>query len=345
MSTDTSRAAGATATKGAPALRAQILVEIRNRGSEGATCDEIENLFGLRHQTASARVHELMKDRLIVDSGARRKTSSECFAIVWVVGEPQLEPLLLWAGGKRWLVPKLRELYDSHRHRRLVEPFVGGMAVALGLRPECALLADVNPHLVNLYQWLQVGIDRSIKMENTSECYYSHREDFNGLIEAECDDCVEMAELFYYLNRSGFNGLCRFNKDGKFNVPYGKRKRVEYRETFRDYAPVLGPWDIVESDFRKLTIEPDDFLYIDPPYDGTFTDYSSGGFSWDDQAQLAVRFADHAGPVVVSNAATDRILALYRVLGFTVGVIDAPRSISANGNREPAKEMLATKNV
>ena len=71
---------------------------------------------------------------------------------------PTLDPPLKWAGGKRWLVPRLRELYAPHRHRRLVEPFVGGMAVALGLMPERALLADRNPHLIHFYQWLQRGL-------------------------------------------------------------------------------------------------------------------------------------------------------------------------------------------
>ncbi|MDT7924708.1 MAG: DNA adenine methylase, partial [Chlorobiota bacterium] len=66
-----------------------------------------------------------------------------------------LEPPLKWAGGKRWLVPYIRRLWAAHRHRRLVEPFCGGLSVTLGLQPERALLNDINPHLINFFRWLQ----------------------------------------------------------------------------------------------------------------------------------------------------------------------------------------------
>lgn len=91
---------------------------------------------------------------------------------------------LKWAGGKRWLVPRLLELWATHHHRRLLEPFVGGMSVALGLTPHQALLNDANPHLINFYHWIKRGLSVSIKMENDSDCYYHHRQRFNDLIKA-----------------------------------------------------------------------------------------------------------------------------------------------------------------
>lgn len=78
----------------------------------------------------------------------------------------RLAPPLKWAGGKRWLVPRLAELYAPHRHRRLVEPFCGGLAVALALRPERALLNDINPHLINFYRWVQRGLRVEIPLVN-----------------------------------------------------------------------------------------------------------------------------------------------------------------------------------
>jgi DNA adenine methylase len=66
----------------------------------------------------------------------------------------RLDPPLKWAGGKRWLVPYLEKMYRPHRHRRLVEPFAGGLAVALGLMPERALLNDINPHLISFYPFV-----------------------------------------------------------------------------------------------------------------------------------------------------------------------------------------------
>ncbi len=76
----------------------------------------------------------------------------------------QLTPPLKWAGGKRWLLPQLRTLWQPHAERPLVEPFAGGLAVALGLAPTTALLNDVNPHLINFYRWLQRGLVTDIEM-------------------------------------------------------------------------------------------------------------------------------------------------------------------------------------
>ncbi len=132
-----------------------------------------------------------------------------------------LKPPLKWAGGKRWLVPVLKEIWEPYSHCRLVEPCVGGMAVTLGLKPQRALLNDINVHLINFFRWLQQGLHIDLPMENDSQCYYKYRFRFNELA-ALGDICsLEAAQLFYYLNRTGFNGLCRFNSKGEFNVPFG----------------------------------------------------------------------------------------------------------------------------
>lgn len=259
--------------------------------------------------------------------------------------QPELAPPLKWAGGKRWLVPTLRELRREHAHRRLVEPFVGGMAVALGVAPQEASLNDVNRHLVNFYRWLQRGLVMSVEMKNDKTAYYRHRQRFNELIRQGKDDTQEAAELFYYLNRTGYNGLCRFNRKGKFNVPFGRYKTINYTVDFREYASLLSSWQFTCLDFEQVEIRPGDFVYADPPYDVEFTSYSAGGFDWDDQVRLAEWLARHPGPVVASNQATDRIKRLYHRLGFDITLLDAPRRISCNGDRTPAQEILATKQV
>lgn len=257
---------------------------------------------------------------------------------------PTLPPPLKWAGGKRWLVPVLTELWKPLQRRRLVEPFVGGMAVTLGLQPAHALLNDSNPHLITFYRWLQRGLVIDFPLENEREAYYRLRERFNHLIRSPEAEGAEVASLFYYLNRTCFNGLCRFNRRGEFNVPKGSYKQITYTYDFRAYAPVLAPWEFSVGDFSALTLMPNDFIYADPPYDVQFTAYSAGGFSWEDQVRLAEWLAVHPGPVVTSNQATERILALYAGLGFTLRVLDAPRLIACNGDRTPAKEMLAHRN-
>ena len=101
----------------------------------------------------------------------------------------------------------------------------------------------------------------------------------------------------------------------------------------------------MQGDFEHLTVESDDFIYADPPYDVEFTQYSKDGFGWEDQVRLAEWLADHPGPVVVSNQATGRIIRLYKKLDFKVQFIDAPRRISCNGDRTPAREVLALRNI
>src|SRR5512140_642650 len=94
----------------------------------------------------------------------------------------RVAPPLKWAGGKRWQVPYLRRLWRPHRHRRLVEPFCGGLAVALGLRPARALVNDINPHLVNFYRWVKRGLRIDEPLHNDAGAFYASRDRFNALL-------------------------------------------------------------------------------------------------------------------------------------------------------------------
>jgi DNA adenine methylase len=259
--------------------------------------------------------------------------------------ESTLKPPLKWAGGKRWLVSHLLPYWAGHRHRRLVEPFCGGLAVTLGLKPDRALLNDINEHLINFLRWLQKGLTPSIPMLNDKALYYSHRARFNQLLEEGEENGREAAELFFYLNRTGFNGLCRFNRRGRFNVPFGRYQKINYSGDLMAYSEMLAAWEFTSLDFAALNLEPGDFVYADPPYDVPFTQYSKGGFSWNDQTRLAEWLAAHTGPVILSNQATCRIVDLYRTLGYELLFFDAPRLISRDGDRTPAKEVLAIKRV
>lgn len=254
-------------------------------------------------------------------------------------------PPLKWAGGKRWLLPRLVPVWSAFQDQRLVEPFCGGLAVALGLRPRAALLNDVNRHLINFYRQLQAGLVIDFEMANDSDLYYRHRARFNQLIAGQKADSPEAAGLFYYLNRTGYNGLCRFNQSGGFNVPFGRYKTITYTTDFRAYVPALSAWQFTAGDFAALPLKADDFIYADPPYDVEFTSYSQEGFRWADQVRLAKWLIEHDGPVVISNQATARVLELYMGLGFALRQLPAPRRISANGDRTPAMEVLAFRNV
>ncbi len=256
-----------------------------------------------------------------------------------------LRPPLKWAGGKRWQVPHLHRLWARQRHRRLVEPFCGGLSVALGLSPRHALLNDVNPHLINFYRWLKRGLVVDLPLENDQTLFYDHRARFNDLLRAGRTRTREAASLFYFLNRTGYNGLCRFNRSGEFNVPFGRYSGINYVRDFTRFRAALAAWTFTARDFESVPLHRSDFVYADPPYDVEFTNYAGDGFTWEDQVRTAHWLSGHPGPVVLVNQATDRICDLYRKCGFRLEFLRAPRRISCNGNRTPAREVLATRNL
>ena len=256
----------------------------------------------------------------------------------------ELRPPLKWAGGKRWLLPHLRPLWEPHSKRRLVEPLCGGLAVAIGLQPTRALLNDISPHACNFYRWLKRGFVITLPMRNDAALYYASRERFNRLIAAGGEQSAEAASLFYYLNRTCYNGLCRFNSRGEFNVPFGRYSVINYRSDFSAYRRQFAGWSFVSGDFARARIAHDDFVYADPPYDVEFTRYAKEDFGWDDQVRLARMLARHRGPVLLSNQGTPRIVELYRKEGFELRFFSAPRRISCM-ERVPAAEVLAARNL
>ena len=256
---------------------------------------------------------------------------------------PAINPPLKWAGGKRWLAPHLAGIWEEHRGRRFVEPFCGGLSIPLTLRPERALLNDINTHLINFYSQLKRGLPLTIEMRNDQKLFYKHRARFNELVNKDEAKTPEAAQLFYYLNRTGFNGLCRFNKRGEFNVPFGTHNSITYDRDFSQLKRVFKRWKFLSCDIMSLPTDRDDFVYADPPYDVEFTTYSPGGFTWDDQVRTAEWLAKHKGPVLLSNQATRRIVKLYKQLGFQLRYLQAPRRISCTGDRTAAKEVLALK--
>ena len=252
---------------------------------------------------------------------------------------------LKWAGGKRWLVPYMQDSWKRHNNLRLVEPFCGGISIAIGLLPEKALLNDANPHLINFYLWLKRGLELTTEMKNSSKMFYSYREEFNNLILTGHEKSKKSAELFYYLNKTCFNGLCRFSKQGKFNVPYGRHSQINYSVDLKKYKKLFSKWDFTIGSFSEIKLNHDDFVYADPPYDVEFRNYSKDGFGWKDQEKVAEWLSKHCGPVIISNSATDQIINLYKKNGYKLHFTKERIYIKATGDRTPANVVIATKNV
>jgi DNA adenine methylase len=256
-----------------------------------------------------------------------------------------------WAGGKRWIVPYLSEVFHNHRTKRFVEPFAGGLSATLGLHCEAGALAgDTLKPLINFWRHVKAGLVVP-DWPNTAEEYAARRARFNQLSQG---DTEESAALFYYLNRTGFNGLCRFNAKGGFNVPWGHGKggRLIPLDSER-YRAALSNVEFVCGDFRATLARchAGDFIYADPPYDTEFTSYAPGGFHWAEQEALARLLAAAPCPVVLSNQATERIERLYLDLGFAISYHEVRRTIrqyKTDGGKaadKHAREIIATRNL
>ena len=236
----------------------------------------------------------------------------------------------------------------------MIEPFVGSGAVALNLDYEENLLADANADLIAVYHALQrdgaAFIERCAPLftqrNNTREAYYARRDEFN-----DTSDARRKAALFVYLNRHGYNGLCRYNGRGKLNVPFGRyvRPRLQ-REAMHAFHDFLQRCEVRHADFRAVLAEAGrgDFVYCDPPYvpasaTANFTSYAQRGFGAADQIDLAecARAAVTRGAwVVISNHDGPETRELYRDADARHELL-VPRRISCVGNqRTAARELL-----
>lgn len=264
-------------------------------------------------------------------------------------------PFVKWAGGKRRLVPFIAA-HLTLPAKRLVEPFAGGAAVSLALADEVdsIWLNDVNVDLMSLYIQLQDDPDDYVRAAqrlftpetNDPDTYYRLREEFNTTGSVR-----DKAAIFLYLNRHGFNGLCRYNSSGQFNVPYGRYKSPYFpEEELRAAASMLQKAQLTSIDFAEVLARcgAGDVVYCDPPYvpltaTASFTDYAAGGFDMADQERLlaAAEAARRRGALVaISNHDTDVTRELYS--GAQCHYRAVRRTISSDGqNRNEVAEVLA----
>ncbi|MEZ4864019.1 MAG: Dam family site-specific DNA-(adenine-N6)-methyltransferase [Caldilineaceae bacterium] len=264
-----------------------------------------------------------------------------------------MKPFLKWAGGKLRLVARIKTMLPAGK--RLIEPFVGSGALFLNTDFDEYILADANGDLINLYQQVQVGgepfIDycRSLFTEgnNTAAAFYACRQRFNETV-----DPLEKAALFVYLNKHCYNGLCRYNSKGDYNVPFGRYKQPYFpAEEMRYFQHKAQNAHFLVQDFgvTMTTAAPGDVLYCDPPYaplsaTANFTSYSEKSFGPAEQrrlAELAGQLRQRGIPVVISNHDTAFTREIYRTADAH-DYFGVQRHISCDGaNRTKAAEVLA----
>ena len=239
---------------------------------------------------------------------------------------------------------------------RLIEPFVGSGAVFLNTDYHSYLLADANPDLIVLYTQLLeegTGFIRYCRnffngRRNNSDYYYAYRDEFNKTRNAR-----RKAALFLYLNRHGYNGLCRYNGKGMFNTPFGRYDRPYFPEQeMLAFVRRTGRVTLQHNPFDVSMVgaQPGDVVYCDPPYvplsdTAHFTDFHAGGFTWDDHvrlADIAGELASRRVQVVISNHDTSETRELYSSRGARLSCFKVRRHISSDGsNRKEVSELLA----
>lgn len=265
----------------------------------------------------------------------------------------KIRPFLKWAGNKYRIIDRVKDALPEGK--RLIEPFAGSCAVFLNTDYEHYIINDNNPDLINLYTILKKEGAIFIKKcryyftprFNNEEQYYKLRQKFN-----DSSDIYRRAILFVYLNRHGYNGLCRYNLKGGYNVPFGRYKAPYFPEKeMLSFYKKAKKAEFILSSFESViqSAKEGDVIYCDPPYvplssSANFTNYSVGGFNMEKQQQLAdlANSTSNKGiPILISNHNTSFTRKAYdkanKITKFHV-----QRFISCNGKkRGTAGELLA----
>jgi len=252
-----------------------------------------------------------------------------------------MKPILKYRGGKSKEI-KFFEHYIPQNFNTYYEPFLGGGSVYFYLEPRLAKLNDINEKLINFYRSvrddyetirkeldeiqgiyesnLQIYRERKnrqpdIRVQDDNEdFYYELRNMFNDLTPQRYSD----ATLYYFINKTSYSGMIRYNKRGEYNVPYGRYKNFNTNLLTRDHSELLNTAEIYNGDYINLfnQMTHNDFMFLDPPYDTTFTDYGNveftGDFGEEHHRRLSVDFRNLSGPALLIIGSTPLIEELYR---------------------------------
>jgi len=264
-----------------------------------------------------------------------------------------MEPFLKWAGGKRWLTPKLNDIFpDGIIMNNYYEPFLGGGAIFFHLQPQKGCLSDINADLINTYievrdNWADlVDILFNYDKKHSKEFYYQIR-------SSKPRSSLKKAARFIYLNRTCWNGLYRVNKKGEFNVPIGTKNKVVFDdENFKEISLLLNSMEIETCDFEKTITKAKegDFVFIDPPYTvkhnfNGFIKYNENIFSWEDQVRLSVcikKAITRGVTILLLNADHHSIKMLYKDVGSKI-LVKRASVIAGNSNARGIYNELAIK--
>lgn len=266
-------------------------------------------------------------------------------------------PFVKWAGGKRQLIPQIRERMPK-KYEDYYEPFVGGGAVIFDLLPANALINDINKALINTYRQIRdipekfiADVNRLDKEmpEDGRAYYYSLRELYNDkLMKSEYD--LELASLFVFINKHCFNGLYRVNGKGLFNVPYNNSRRASIdEEAIMEISKYLKDVKIVDGDFEEACEDAKrgDFVFLDSPYaplnPTSFESYTKEGFDVESHKRLSKLYddlTDRGCYCMLTNHNTQLINDLYGNKGYKIEVVSVKRMINSDASNRVGKEVI-----
>ena len=227
--------------------------------------------------------------------------------------DEHLLPLIKWSGGKGDEIKKFIH-HLPKEYKIYIEPFVGGGALYFHLNPKLAVINDIHEELIAFYNEIKNGNGKKIykymnKYKNNEEDYYKVRD------TQEINNNFDKACRFYYLRKTCFRGMMRYNKNGHFNIPFGKYKTINYEELNNNqYKKLLQRTTIHNNDFEDIfnNYNSDkNFMFLDPPYDSKFTDYGYCQFTKDYHERLAKCFKETKIKCLMVIGKTELISKLY----------------------------------
>ena len=244
-----------------------------------------------------------------------------------------LKPLIKWSGGKSDEI-KLFKDHFPETYDKYIEPFVGGGSVYFYLNPNNAVISDIHNELIDLYKSIADEKRKEIyefmrQSPNDEETYYKIRD------KMEANDYLDRAKQFYYQRKTCFRGMLRYNKNGKFNIPFGRYKTINFEEFLNeDYEILLKRTEILNKGFEYIFENYDDenhFMFLDPPYDSEFTDYGYCQFGKDEHEKLAFLFKNTKIKCLMIIGKTEFIEKLYE--GYIVSEYDKKYKFKLYDNR------------
>jgi DNA adenine methylase len=266
---------------------------------------------------------------------SKTKTKSDIIQIInmTIPISKSLKPLVKWSGGKTDEI-KIFSKYFPEDYNIYIEPFVGGGSVYFYLNPDNAVISDVHSELIALYKCIGNGDGQAIydfmgNTPNDEATYYNVRDVME--IQSELD----IAKRFYYQRKTCFRGMLRYNKDNKFNIPYGRYKTINYTELLnKEYETLLHRTEIYNSKFEVIFEKYNDeknFMFLDPPYDSEFTDYGYCKFDKEEHIKLANLFKSTKIKCLMIIGKTKFIEELYD--GYIVEEYDKKYKFKLYNNR------------